>query len=108
MKTSTKSFTHILPKELVFRLEAIKLIGSIVKAREYAVKHELERIHVADETRRSVREQYNAYKNTWPVSGVARFLIKNEITLMMMATGGKNQINQLKQLIFKAKQYEKI
>ena len=105
MQTATRPAHTITSNGLAFRAAAIKLIGSIVHAREYAVKHNLERTHISDETRRPVREQYNAYRNTWTVAGVSGFIIRYEKNLMVMATGGRKQMESIRIMVQEAKRW---
>lgn len=91
-----------------FRSEAIKLIGGVVSAREYIAREGKEKVHVPEKIKQPVREQYYAYRKTWTIKGVARFLIRYETNIRMMSIGGEEMKNKISRLIIKAKQYAEI
>lgn len=97
-------YTERLP-EHQFRNNAVTLIKNVVSAREYVAHTGKERIHVPESVKQPVREQYKAYHKTWTPKGVARFLIKYETNIRMMATGGQAMKNRITELIIKSKQY---
>lgn len=94
--------------EQQFRNQAVTIIGNIVSAREYIAKNGKEQIHVPESVKQPVREQYKAYHKTWTPKGVARFLLRYEPNLRMMATGSQPMKNRITELIIKSKQYAEI
>jgi hypothetical protein len=106
MNTNSSSMksTNRLPEQQ-FRTEALKLISNVVSAREYLAHTSKERIHVPESVKQPVREQYRAYRNTWTPKGVARFLLRYEVNIRMMATGGQPMKNRITELIIKSKKY---
>lgn len=103
MKNSSTNLTTALPEPLQYRRLAIDYIGRVVKAREYCHRHKVGRI-VSETTRQPVREQYKAYKHSWKVGGVAKFILRYQNNLLDMTTCEK-QIEELVQLIEESKQY---
>lgn len=85
--------------EQQFRNQAVTIIGNIVSAREYIAKNGKEQIHVPESVKQPVREQYKAYHKTWTPKGVARFIIRYEPNLRMMATGSQPMKNRITELI---------
>lgn len=103
MNSLLQNSTAHLPEPLQYRRLAIDYIGRVVKAREYCHRHKVGRI-VSETTRQPVREQYKAYKLSWKVGGVAKFILRYQNNLLDMTTCEK-QIEELVQLIEESKQY---
>lgn len=106
MNCSMKSTQQLPEKE--FRNQAVKLIGNVVSAREFISRRGKERVHVSEDTKKPVREQYKLYNKTWTTKGVARFLIRYEYNIRAMSTGGDQMRQTINSLITKAKKYAEI
>lgn len=109
MNTNNCSMKYTTQRpEQQFRNQAVTIIKNIVSAREYIAKNGKEQIHVPESVKQPVREQYKAYHKTWTPKGIARFLLRYEPNLRMMATGSQPMKNRLTELIIKSKQYAEI
>lgn len=83
------------------KAETIAFIGRLIRARKWCIDHRTGMV-IGKADWLNVERPYNEYHRTWTITGLARYLVKYQHTLRLLATGGTKQVEALNCYILQA------